>query len=59
MRLAPKAGNDEESEIADGDLPMVMRYSRSGFGWLSFVFGELDRAAVHLPDQFYFLAHHG
>jgi hypothetical protein len=24
MRLAPKGGNDDESEIADGDLPIVM-----------------------------------
>ena len=58
MRFAPQGGNDEESEIADGDLPMVMRYPRGGLGWLSFVFGELDRAVVDLPEEFYFLAHH-
>jgi hypothetical protein len=46
MRLAPQGGNDEESEVADGDLPMVMRYSRDRFGWLSSVFRESDRAAV-------------
>lgn len=52
MRLAAQAGNDEESEIADGDLPMVMgdplrdpgtfppcSRNRTGSPWIVSLFG--------------------
>jgi hypothetical protein len=58
MRLAPKGGNDEESEVADGDLPIIMGHPYGGLGSISSVFSEPDRIAVDLSHYFNFLEHH-
>ena len=58
MRLAPKGGNDDESEIADGDLPIIMEHPSGGIGSISSVFREPDRVAADLFYYFDFLEHH-
>ena len=59
MRLAPKAGNDEESEIADGDLPIIIGDPSAGPGYISSVFREPERIAVDLSRYSDFLEHRG
>lgn len=59
MRLAAQAGNDEESEIADGDLAMVMGDPSEGPGYISSVFKESDRIAVDLSRYLDLLQHYG
>ena len=57
MRLAPKSGDDGESEIADGDLPVIMRHPHDGIRYISSVFGEHDRVGADLSLCFDFLEH--
>ena len=59
MRLAPQAGNDQESEIADGDLPIIIGDPSGGPGYISSVFRESDRIAVDLARYSDFLEHRG
>lgn len=57
MRMAPKSGDDEESEIADRDLPVTVGHPCDGLGYIPSVFGDHDRTGVGLSLCFDLLEH--
>ena len=57
MRMAPKAGNDEESQVAKGDLPVITGNTCGGLRYISSVSGDQDRVVPDLSRYFESLEH--